>query len=110
VGLCQEADLPVYFPLTAAPLVAAYSLGGRVVDAVPLLTQVTEQTTAMERVDFQAFCRLFLGEAHMQAGRLKEAHTLAEHTLALACERQERGHEAYALRLLGEIAARASGD
>ena len=42
----------------------------------------------------------------MQAGRLEEAHTLAERALALACERQERGHQAYALRLLGAIAAR----
>jgi hypothetical protein len=40
------------------------------------------------------------------AGRLEEAHALAEHTLALAHEHQERGHQAYALRLLGDIAAR----
>jgi tetratricopeptide (TPR) repeat protein len=31
---------------------------------------------------------------------------LAARTLALACQRQERGHQAYALRLLAEIAAR----
>jgi tetratricopeptide (TPR) repeat protein len=42
----------------------------------------------------------------MLAGRLGEAHPLAEHALALARERQEQGHQAYALRLLGEIAAR----
>ena len=42
----------------------------------------------------------------MLAGRLQEAHTLAERTRALAREHQERGHEAYALRLLGEIVAR----
>ena len=41
----------------------------------------------------------------MLAGRLEEAHALAERALALAREHQERGHEAYALRLLGEIAA-----
>jgi hypothetical protein len=39
------------------------------------------------------------------AGRLAEAHTLAERALALALEHQERGHQAYVLRLLGEIAA-----
>ena len=38
------------------------------------------------------------------AGRLEEAHALAERALALAREHQERGHQAYALRLLGEIA------
>ena len=42
----------------------------------------------------------------MLAGRLEEAHTLAERALALAREHQERGHQAYALRLLGDIAAR----
>ena len=35
VGICQDADLPVYFPWFAPALGAAYTLGGRVVDAVP---------------------------------------------------------------------------
>ena len=42
----------------------------------------------------------------MLAGRLEEAHALAERALALARVHQERGNQAYALRLLGEIAAR----
>jgi tetratricopeptide (TPR) repeat protein len=42
----------------------------------------------------------------MLAGRLEEAHALAKRTLALAGAHQERGNEAYALRLLGEISAR----
>jgi tetratricopeptide (TPR) repeat protein len=37
---------------------------------------------------------------------LEEAHTLADWVLAYAHAHQERGHEAYALHLLGEIAAR----
>jgi tetratricopeptide (TPR) repeat protein len=51
-------------------------------------------------------CRLSLGEAQLLAGRLEEAHALAEAALAHAREHQERGHAAYALRLLGDIAAR----
>ena len=58
------------------------------------------------KVGFQALCRLSLGEAHLLAGRLEEAHALAERALALAREHQERGNQAYALRLLGDIAAR----
>jgi hypothetical protein len=38
------------------------------------------------------------------AGRLEDAHALAEGALAHAHEHQERGNEAYALRLLGDIA------
>jgi tetratricopeptide (TPR) repeat protein len=90
----------------AAALGAAYTLSGRVADAVPLLTQALEQAIATKRVGFQALCSLPLGEAHLLADRLEEAHTLTEHTLVLARQYQERGHQAYALRLLGEIAAR----
>jgi tetratricopeptide (TPR) repeat protein len=42
----------------------------------------------------------------MLANRLEEAQALAEQALALARAHQERGHQAYALRLLGDIVAR----
>ena len=48
MSICQDADLPVYFPLMAAALGAAYTLAGRVADAVPLLTQAMEQTMATD--------------------------------------------------------------
>ena len=88
----------------AAALGAAYTLGGRVADAVPLLMQAMEQSTAGETVVCQAACCLSLGEAQLLAGRLEEAHALAERALALAREHQERGNQAYALHLLGDIA------
>jgi DNA-binding winged helix-turn-helix (wHTH) protein/tetratricopeptide (TPR) repeat protein len=105
LDLCQDTDLPIYFPRMAAALGAAYLLSGRVADAVQLLTPAVEQTMATATAGFQALCALSLGEAQMLAGRLEEAHTLAERTLTLARAHQERGHEAYALHLLGEIAA-----
>ena len=98
--------LPGLFPPDGRGLRAAYTLCGRVADAVPLLTRAMEQSTATERVYFETLCRLSLGGAYLVAGHPEEAHALAEHTLALAREHQERGHQAYALRLLGEIAAR----
>jgi tetratricopeptide (TPR) repeat protein len=67
--------------------------------------QATEQTTARATVADRVLCYLSLGEAQATAGRLEDAHALAERTLALAQEHQERGHQAYALRLLGDIAA-----
>jgi hypothetical protein len=42
----------------------------------------------------------------MIARRVPEAHEIAERALTLARERGERGFEAWALRLLAEIAAR----
>jgi tetratricopeptide (TPR) repeat protein len=106
VGICQDADLPSWFPRMATSLGAAYTLAGRIPDAVALLTQAMEQSAATAMSGFRALCRLSLGEAQVLADRLEEAHALAERALALACEHQERSNQAYALRLLGEIAAR----
>jgi tetratricopeptide (TPR) repeat protein len=106
VDLCHEADFPALFPWMAAALGTAYTLSGRVADAVPLLTQALEQTIATDMEGLQALCRLSLGEAQVLAGRLEEAHTHAERALVLARGYQERGNEAYALHLLGDIAAR----
>jgi tetratricopeptide (TPR) repeat protein len=89
----------------AAALGAAYSLGGRVADAVSLLTRAIDQTMAADMVGHQMLCGLALGEAQVLEGLLKKAHGLAEHTLALCREHQERGHQAYALRLLGDTVA-----
>ena len=104
VGICQDADLPAWFPRMAAALGAAYTLGRRVADAVPLLTQALQQSTATERAHFETLCSLALGEAQVLAGRLEESHVLGERALVLARAHQERGHEAYVLRLLGDIA------
>jgi tetratricopeptide (TPR) repeat protein len=106
MSICQEADLTLFVPRMAAALGAAYTLSGRVADAVALLTPAMEQTSATDMAGFQALCRLPLGEAQMLAGHLAWAHDLAEQAQALAREYQERSHQAYALYLLGEIAAR----
>jgi len=71
-----------------------------------LLTQALDQTIAEGTAEHQVFYTLCLGEAQGLAGRLEEGQALAEQALALAREHQERGHQAYALRLLGEIAVR----
>ncbi|HEY7490675.1 MAG TPA: hypothetical protein VIH59_06145, partial [Candidatus Tectomicrobia bacterium] len=111
MDICRESHLPIFFPRMAAALGAAYTLAGRLADAMPLLTQAMEQTTAAEMVGFRALCSLPVGEAHLLAGRLEEAHVLAERTMTLAQTYQERSNEAYAQRLLGDIAAhRAPAD
>ena len=61
---------------------------------------------ATEVVVNQALCSLTLGEAQLVAGCLEEADRLAQGALSLARAHDERGHEAYALHLLGEIAMR----
>ena len=53
-------------------------------------------------------CCFHLGEARLRAGGLEEAQDLAERVLALTRDHQARGIEAYALWLLGEIAAQGA--
>ena len=106
VSICQDADLPGFFPRIASALGMGYALDGRVADAVSLLTLARERSLAMGRAHYETLCNLPLGEARMLDGCLGEAQTLAGRALALARTHQERGNEAYALRLLGEVAAR----
>ena len=106
IDSCQQMDVPGYFPRVAADLGAAYTLAGRVDAAVPLLAQAWEQTMAPDMRGLQALCVIALGEAQMHTSSLEKAHAIAEPALALTRAQQERGHHAYALHLLGDIAAR----
>jgi tetratricopeptide (TPR) repeat protein len=106
IGLCQELPLSLPFPRIAAALGTMYTMVGRGADAVSLLMHTLTQSTTTERVHYEILCSLPLGEAQMLASCLEEAHIRAERALALARALQERGSQAYALRLLGEIAAR----
>jgi hypothetical protein len=50
-----------------------------------------------------------LGEAYLLADRVEDARACADRVFGLARERGERGHEAWALRLFGEVASHQSG-
>jgi class 3 adenylate cyclase/tetratricopeptide (TPR) repeat protein len=100
LGLCQHWHIATLFPTVAFVLGAAYALSGRVTDALPLL----EEAASKGRRGMRYGLRL-LSEAYLLAGRLEEALARAQSTLDLARDAKQRGHQAYALRLLGEVAA-----
>jgi tetratricopeptide (TPR) repeat protein len=104
-GLCEDADLPFLFSLLALSLGAAYVLCGRIDEAVRLLERALEQATSSSTIPIRMKQLSALGEAHLHAGRLQEARTLAAPALEYFHTHQERGSEAYALHLLGDIAA-----
>jgi tetratricopeptide (TPR) repeat protein len=84
----------------------AYALSGRVAEALPLLEQAEQSGAARGAIGNYAPWVGHLSEAYLLAGRMEEAVPLAGRALDLSRSRKERGNEAYALRLLGEIAAR----
>src|SRR5262249_39694797 len=71
----------------------------------PLLEQAVAQAVAMHYLWDHALRLVWLGAAYLRAGRLDEADTQAQRALEFSRAHQERGHAAYALRLLGEVAA-----
>jgi tetratricopeptide (TPR) repeat protein len=80
-------------------------LAGRLPEALTLLEQAIRQYAAMRGGAPHPPFDVWLGEAYLRAGRLDEAWTQAQRALEFSRAHQERGNEAYALRLLGEVAA-----
>src|SRR4029434_10494183 len=84
----------------------AYLLGGRVDEAVALLTEAVEQGNATKSMYGHSLRLGYLGESVLLMGRTEEALQHARGALEVSRTQRERAHEAYALRLLAEIAAR----
>jgi tetratricopeptide (TPR) repeat protein len=101
----QGAHIRLGVHVATAALGAAYALAGRTADAIPRLEQAVEQALTMRFFFDHALRVVWLGEAYLLAGRLDEAYSQAQRALEFSRAHQERGHEAYALRLLGEIVA-----
>jgi class 3 adenylate cyclase/tetratricopeptide (TPR) repeat protein len=104
LGVCQAGDIRVILPYVASSLGYAYALSGRLTEALPLLEQAVEQSAAMNNIYLYPLFVAHLGEAYLLAGRLADAAQQARHALERARDLKQRSHEAYALRLLGEIA------
>jgi class 3 adenylate cyclase/tetratricopeptide (TPR) repeat protein len=104
--LCRAWNIRVWFPLVASALGYSYALSGRAAEALPLLEQAVDQHVAAGRLGGHALRVAWLGEAHLLAGRLETAARVATRALDLSRAHAERGHEAWALWLSGEIASR----
>jgi len=101
----RSTHLSAMSPWAAAALGSAYALSGRLADAMPLFEQAIEEANSTQFMFGQALRVAWLSEAHLVAHRIDHATPLAEQALSLSREHRERGHEAWALRLLGEIAS-----
>jgi class 3 adenylate cyclase/tetratricopeptide (TPR) repeat protein len=104
--LCQVANFPVWFPMSASCLGSAYLHSGRVEEAFPLLEQAVERAAATKHLTGRARWLIHLAEAYLHVGRISEAAELGDRALEFAVDHKERGHEAAARRLRGEILTR----
>jgi tetratricopeptide (TPR) repeat protein len=106
----RVADTPILFPLVAGPLGWAYAVAGREDEALTMLEDAIARTEAMELVANHAQRLVWCADAHRRAGRLETARRAAVLALETARRTGERGHEAHALRLLGDVAAAGAAE
>jgi class 3 adenylate cyclase/tetratricopeptide (TPR) repeat protein len=102
--ICHSANIPVYIPYVASRLGAAYSNSGRISEAIPFLEQGVQNSAAAGRLAFLSLSTAWLSEGYLAAGRLEDAISAARRAFDLSKEHKEQGHEAWALKLLGDIA------
>ena len=106
---CRQAQRLGNFEVWTASISStvgyAYLLGGRLDEAVALLNEAIEQANSTKSMFGHSLRLTYLGEALLLMGRPEEALHHARWALETSRTQQERGHEAYALRLLAEIAA-----
>jgi tetratricopeptide (TPR) repeat protein len=105
LACCRAWDIRDWGTVLASAVGAVYALSGRVIEAIPLLEEATEHTALQHRGSPAVSRVLWLSEGYLLAGRLGDALQRARQALELARAAKERGHEAWTLRLLGEIAA-----
>jgi class 3 adenylate cyclase/tetratricopeptide (TPR) repeat protein len=105
IRMFEGGALTVYFPRIASSLGTAYVHTGRVADGLVLLRQAEARGASIQFRYGQPLVLAQLGAAWLLAGDRIRSIECATQALALARQSRARGIEAYALRLLAEIAA-----
>jgi class 3 adenylate cyclase/tetratricopeptide (TPR) repeat protein len=104
LALGREWNIPLVLALGTWSLGYVHAISGRAAEALDLLRQAHGAMESMNYLLFRPLVLAHLGEAWLLAGGSDDARAAAALALASARERNERGYEAYALRLLAEIA------
>ncbi len=101
--VCRARIVEYWLPVICASLGLAYATCGRPAEAFPLLEQALERLTSAQMMIYQSLVLASLTETYLLAGRMDDATQRAEEALRVSCHRGERGMQAHAIRLLGEI-------
>ena len=107
--LCRTGDFSALLAWATAMLGYAYALAARPDAALLLLKEGADRMAAMQVKVTEAMVAGALGEANLLAGRVDAASELGARAVEVARSRRERACEAWGLRLLAEIATRATG-
>ncbi len=105
LALSHEWNLTQLTPMVGDVLGYFYAQSGRVVEGVTLLEEALRAMESMAMIQWRSPLIARLGETYLLASRPEDALTLMGRGLTLAREHGHRGSEAWALRVLGEIAS-----
>jgi class 3 adenylate cyclase/tetratricopeptide (TPR) repeat protein len=105
VTLCREWNITIWIPVATASLGHVYARSGRLAEGMSWLQQGLTAFASAGNGLFYSLGVMQLGEAYLLANQVEDARACADCAVLLTHERGERGHEAWALRLLGELAA-----
>jgi class 3 adenylate cyclase/tetratricopeptide (TPR) repeat protein len=103
---CVDKQLTVWRPLPSSLLGLTRARVGRPEDGIPLLEDGVRLTEELGVKAYLASWTVNLAGGLLAAGQPERARETAQRALDLALAHKERGHQAYALRLLGELHAR----
>jgi class 3 adenylate cyclase len=106
LALCRDWTVPVLSPVTTGFLGYVNVLTGQVEEGLSALQQGTKDQESSGLALYHSRLILWLGEASMRANRLDDGLALAERAIMLTRDRGERGLQAWALWLLGEVGSR----
>ena len=103
---CREKNLDVWRPIPSSLLGLTCVHLGRMEEGLRLLDDAITLTEGLGVRAYLALWLTQLGEGLLAAGQLDRARTVVQRALDLARTHKERGHEAWALRLRGDVAGR----
>jgi class 3 adenylate cyclase/tetratricopeptide (TPR) repeat protein len=101
--ICSANNVQVLMPHIGSNLAYAYALAGRVDDALPLVEKADEQSKLSGRKAAWALRLTWLGYASLLGRQFGKAREQAQRAVALASDAGERGYEAWARELLGDV-------
>jgi DNA-binding NtrC family response regulator/tetratricopeptide (TPR) repeat protein len=107
LDLCRGYNFNNWLATVAGYLGSAYASLGEVDSGLELLQTAVDVGSRAGIMSSYSLWLTHLGEACLLAHRPQDALVHARRALALASEHKERGYEAWALRLIAEIAASA---
>jgi class 3 adenylate cyclase/tetratricopeptide (TPR) repeat protein len=108
LALCREWSMTTYVPVTMASLGHVHTWSGRTEEGIALLQEALAAYESAGVGYSHSISVAQLGQAYLLADQVEDARACANRAVTLARQRGERGYEAWALRLLGDVTSHQS--